>query len=378
MTHANPIHTARQVTLIGAGVNVLLSVGKLFIGQITQSHALIADGVHSLSDLLTDVLVLLSTHYGHQAADESHPYGHRRIETVGSIIIAVLMIVAAAGIMYDAIIHIRTDVAVIAPGVIALMMAVISVLANEWLFRITQRTGEHLHLAILVSNAWHHRSDAASSLVVVVGLVGTLFGWFFLDAVAAVVVSVLILQMGLKLIWSGILELIDTSVEPEILDRIRRVIAEVPGVRECHQLRTRMMGGKIVIDVHVIVEPTISVSEGHRIGTQVEKDLLKHIEHLVDIIVHIDPEDDEVAPTCDHLPLRDVLLKNIHTLLGNAANEVRPDRFLFHYLSGKIYLDLGVPLTAFQNQAAMQRYQSQARVALQSMPDITEVNVFFH
>lgn len=378
MTQMNPLHTARQVTLIGAGVNVLLSIGKLVIGKVTQSHALIADGVHSLSDLLTDIFVLFTTHYGQQAADAEHPYGHRRIETVGSIIIAILMILAAAGIMYDAIIHVTSGALIQAPGILALVMAGISVVANEWLFRITQRAGQQLHLPILVSNAWHHRSDAASSLVVVVGLVGALFGWYFLDALAAIVVSLMIFHMGFKLIWSGLLELIDTSVEPAVLACIRNIISAVPGVRECHQLRTRMMGGKIAIDVHVIVEPTISVSEGHHIGEQVTNELLKKIEHILDVIVHIDPEDDEVSPSCDHLPLRGALVQSIQEKLRQIDPSVVADRFHFHYLSGKIYLDLGLPMTAFFDVATMKSYQMQASTLLQSINEIAEVNVFFY
>lgn len=378
MNEAKPINEAKRVTLIGAGVNLLLAVCKICIGKISHSHALIADGVHSLSDLLTDALVMVTSHYGSQDADKEHPYGHRRIETVGSIVLAVVLILVAIGIMYDAITHIMTEPNLVKPGMIALVMAVISVIANEWLYQITKIVGVRIHSAVLIANAWHHRSDAASSLIVVIGLLGTFVGWLFLDAAAAVLVALMILRMGGKLVWTGLRELIDTSVEPRLYDKIKQVITDTPGVAECHELRTRFAGGKIFTDVHVIVAPKVSVSEGHRIGEQVELNLFQSIEHMHDVIVHIDPEDDEHCAPCKHLPLRHVVIQQIHDALAEVVYAQHIDQFTLHYLSGKLHIQLGVPLSVFPDKATMMEFETQVLPVLKALPQVEQIQLFFY
>ena len=378
MTSPLPIDQAKRVTLIGAGVNLTLALLKLIIGKMSNSHALIADGVHSLSDLITDALVLVTAHYGYQEADSEHPYGHRRIETLGSVIIALVLILVAGGIMYDAIMHIITREELTAPGKIALAMATVSVIANEWLYRITQRTAKRLHSQVLTANAWHHRSDAGSSLVVVIALVGAALGWVWLDSLAAIVVALMIVHMGGKLAWSGVRELIDTSADYDVVLKIQKTIRQVPGVVATHQLRTRSLGGKIAVDVHVIVDTDISVSEGHHIGESVEQSLLNDIEHIMDVTVHIDPEDDECAPHCAHLPLRDEIVGQLKQQTQNTQYAKLADRYILHYLSGKILLEVGVPIAHCPTPQITEQYHTEWQTIIASFDDIAEVKPFYY
>lgn len=372
-----PLTQAKRVTLIGAVANLFLAVSKLIVGTLSHSHALVADGIHSLSDLLTDALVLITAHYGGQAADAEHPYGHKRIETLGAIVLAIVLLLVACGIMVDALKHIFVDPDNIQPGVTALIMAAISVGVNEWLFQITNRVGLRINSAVLKANAWHHRSDAASSLVVVVGLIGALFGWLFMDAVAAILVALLIFKMGVSIATKGVRELIDTSVEPDVVKQIETLISNIPGVEECHECRTRLTGGNIMVDVHVIVNSKISVSEGHRIGEQVEKELFEHIDHMHDVVVHIDPEDDEHCAPCQHLPLRQEVLDTLETCLGVDSERVFLEQTTLHYLSGKISIGLVADIDRFDSAADRNEFITDVNKAVLPIDTINEIQVFF-
>ncbi len=346
---------AKKVTLIGATINALLGSIKLIGGIFFHSHALAADGVHSFSDLLTDGMVLFASKYGSQDADETHPYGHQRIETAATLLLALVLILVGAGIAWDSIdeiIHKSHHM----PGWLALPIAALSILANEGLFHYTQRIGKHIRSDLLIANAWHHRSDAGSSIVVLIGLLGSLAGFIYLDAVAAIVVGLLIIKMGWSYGWNSIKELVDTAVEPQMLITIEHIILHVDGVRKIHQLRSRMMGQDIFIDVHILVSPRISVSEGHFIAQHVHHSLMDKLEHVKDVTVHVDPEDDETScPSLD--------LPNRTTLEGELLQQWRqeyPDiqSWVLHYLDGSLTIDLICDQTFAQWNTLYNRIQT--------------------
>ncbi|WP_028388345.1 cation diffusion facilitator family transporter [Legionella fairfieldensis] len=328
---------AKKITLLGAVVNALLGGIKLAGGIIYHSHALFADGIHSFSDLITDIMVVYASKYGSQDADADHPYGHQRIETAATLLLAVLLILAGAGIAWDSI-HELVHAAVDKPGWIAFPIALLSIAANELLFHYTRYIGQRIQSALVIANAWHHRSDAASSIVVSLGLLGSLFGFAYLDALAAIIVGCLIIKMGLNYGWNSVKELVDTAVEPDVLAQIERVIQSVDGVKKIHQLRSRLMGGDILVDVHLLVSPFISVSEGHYIAQHVDKALVSQIPAVKDVTVHVDPEDDELFCPSLHLPNR----KRIEQELLLSWQKTCPalQRWTLHYLDGKILIDL--------------------------------------
>lgn len=328
---------AKKITLIGALVNALLGIIKTVGGALLHSHALIADGVHSFSDLLTDIMVVFASKYGSQDADESHPYGHQRIETAATLMLALLLILAGAAIAWHSVeewLHLTFTV----PGKLSLPIAVLSIIANEALFHYTQRIGKQIHSPLITANAWHHRSDAASSLVVLIGLIGSIAGFVSLDALAAIIVGAMIIKMGLSYGWSSVKELVDTAVPPDILKQIAGVIQQVNGVQKIHQLRSRSMGKDIYVDVHILVSSYISVSEGHYIAQHVHQILMDTIAHVKDVTVHVDPEDDETTSPSLHLPSR---LQLENKLLCQWQRDY-PDiqSWVVHYLDGALTVDL--------------------------------------
>ena len=243
---------SKRVTLIGAIVNALLGILKVLIGTLGNSHALVADGLHSFSDLLTDGLVIFAAKFGSREADIDHPYGHGRIETAATLALAMLLVLVGAGIIYDAGDHLFIEKSTQSPHYIVLIIALISVIANEWLFRYTLRIAEKIQSNLLKANAWHSRSDAGSSVVVLIGVGGSLLGFTYLDAIAAIIVGLFVIKMGWELGWSSLQELVDTGTDPKTLIKIEKAIHEVPGVKSMHQLRTRSMGGNILVDIHAL------------------------------------------------------------------------------------------------------------------------------
>lgn len=369
---------AKKVTLIGALINALLGLVKLVGGILLHSHALAADGIHSFSDLITDIMVLFASKYGSQDADDSHPYGHQRIETAATFLLATLLILAGFGIAWDAIdelIHHQHTM----PGWLALPIALVSILANEILFHYTRHVGTKINSALIIANAWHHRSDAASSVVVALGLLGTLAGFIYFDAIAAVIVGLLIVKMGMEYMWNSVKELVDTAVAPEQLAEIETVIQQVNGVDKIHQLRSRLMGGDILIDVHIMVSPFISVSEGHYIAQHVHQALMQKIERVKDVTVHVDPEDDETCCPSLHLPCRKKIERDL--ILNWKKHHPAIESWVVHYLDGKMLIDLLCGSLADQQddlkkiiQTSLSDYPmiEQVRVLEQNIPTIKE------
>ncbi|TAL59614.1 MAG: cation transporter [Legionella sp.] len=360
---------AKKVTIIGAVVNALLGFIKLIGGYLFHSHALVADGVHSFSDLITDVMVLFASKYGSLDADDTHPYGHQRIETAATLFLSLLLILAGAAIAWDSIDELLKGDHTM-PNWLSLPVICISIVANEILYHYTRYVGKKIQSLLIIANAWHHRSDAASSLVVLLGLIGSLAGFVYLDAIAAIIVGIIIIKMGCDYGWRSVRELVDTAVDAELLTEIEQVIQEVGGVRKIHQLRTRFMGGDVYIDVHIQVSPRISVSEGHYIAQHVHNILVDQIAQVKDVIVHVDPEDDEISSPSLHLPTRQVIQEQL-------LNEVHIDfpQILFwnvHYLDGKINLDIACSEEFNQ----WKELHDRVMVAMKLETDIEEVRLF--
>lgn len=366
----------RKVTLIGSAVDLLLGITKITVGSLVHSQALVADGIHSLSDLVTDFIVLYAAKHSHKAADEDHPYGHGRIETLATIALGTMLIIIATGIAYDSVMRLNNPNELLVPGLLALVVAIVSVISKEWVYRYTMAAARHLHSEMLMANAWHSRSDAISSIVVVIGIASAIYGYPYLDAVAAVVVAVMIAKIGFDLVRSSSKELIDTALDPKEVEMIRNHIFEVDGVRAAHMLRSRKSAGNALIDVHIQVDPRLSVSEGHQIGESVRLYLIKTVETVSDVTVHIDPENDESESTCDNLPSRDIVLdelKQCWQQLPTTAIEA----ITLHYLSGEIYVELDLPIEILQNTHDAKALVQQIKQSADSLPYIGEIHVRF-
>lgn len=363
----------KRITIIGGVSNVFLSGIKILAGVVGHSHALIADGFHSLADLATDGLVLFAAKFGGQAADIDHPYGHGRIETLATGLIAFLLIVTGIGIIYDAAWHLAQPVLEL-PHVYVILVAISSIVIKEVLFRYTRRVADKFSSELLRANAWHHRSDALSSIVVLIGLVGVLLGLSHLDALSAIVVGFMVVHMGWDLAWTSIRELIDTAVNPDTLELIQKTILNIDGVKAVHQLRTRLMRGNVLVDVHVMVAPHLSVSEGHHISEQVYVALNKVHSDVTDVTVHIDPEDDEVAKPCIHLPSREILLPKLMAAWQAIPETKQIKTITLHYLNGKIDIELQLPFAGQQHSESLLTLAQQFQDAL-DLEDVGTVTI---
>ena len=370
-------HAMRQVTLVGAAVNLLLSIIKIVIGVIGHSEAMVADGIHSLSDLLSDGLVYFAAHHARQGPDAEHPYGYGRFETVATMGLGILLILVAAGIVWDSATRLFQPETLLQPDVSVLFAAIFSILVKEALYHYTLRVGRRINSDMLKANAWHHRSDAISSIVVLVGVMGTMAGLVYLDAVAAVLVGLMIGKIGWELGWGAVKELVDAALDESRIQEIRKTIMAVGGVRDIHMLRTRSLGGAASADVHVLVDPRLSVSEGHMISASVEQRLKQRIDEISDVTVHIDPEDDETAPPCAGLPLRAEALAMLDRLWTNNPEVAQRQRVTLHYLSGKIDVEVFFPVGTCDSRQQVVDLRKRLQDALAPAPEFNRVHVYF-
>ena len=376
-THHDRQRIMQRVTVVGAVINLFLAAGKIIFGFISQSHVLISDGVHSLADLLTDGLILMASWHSNQAADEEHPYGHGRIETAFTVALGVTLIVVAIGLIIDAGQRVLQPEHLLHPTSLALLIAMLSIVAKELLFHYTMRAAKQIRSPLLLTNAWHHRSDALSSVVVLVGVGGTLLGFTYLDAFASVAVALMIAKIGWSQAWQAVRELVDTGLEPEQVASIRAIIADVQGVEDLHMLRTRRMGGEALVDVHIQVSPRLSVSEGHQIGEYVRKQLVANIDAVSDVTIHIDPEDDESSYLCEGLPLRREAVAMLRERWRDMLDEDIINRANLHYLSGKIDVDVIVPLASMLDRTDPQVLTQQLRKAVEDLDSFGTVTAYF-
>ena len=367
-----------KATWWGVIVNLLLSIGKLVVGYIGHSQALIADGLHSLSDLISDGMVLMATHHSNSDADEDHPYGHARYETVATITLAVLLTIVGIGIGIDAVNRLMDSQSLAVPAMMTLWVAGASILSKEILFQYTMIVARRVKSKMLEANAWHHRSDAVSSIIVFVGIAGAIWGYPILDSIAAIIVAVMICKIGWELGHQSFQELVDTGLDAETLSQVSSAIRAVNGVNELHMLRSRRMGHNVLVDVHILVSPRLSVSEGHQISEAVEAALSQNFDDINDITVHIDPEDDEhMENSCKHLPLRDEVMMDLQQHWADIAETQQLLDITLHYLDGTINLQLVLPLQLIKQGGDSQLIQQQIETASKKLGCIGLVEILY-
>ena len=348
---------AQGATLIGAVVNIILAVGKVFAGLMGNSAAMLADGIHSLSDLLTDLIVLVAMRVARKGADDDHPYGHGKFETIATQMISLILLLVACGIGYDAI-HRLGNPDLTPPTLIALVAAFISLVAKEVLFQYTYRLGKRINAKALIANAWHHRSDAISSIASLLGIGGAMYGWPIMDPLAAIFVALILGKVGVDLFRGAVWELTDSTqaMDQDMHDKISNHFNDLPEVLSTHCLTPRVSGPDVVLDVHVEVNPFLSVSEGHQIAEKVRLHLIQEIESISEVMVHVDTEDDQHGTAVRHIS-RERLLTGIKKCLAFRPAIRAVSHLIPHYLPQGIVLDLaveaeeGYDLAEIQSQA---------------------------
>jgi cation diffusion facilitator family transporter len=287
------VRQIKSVTYLGIVINVALTVVKVVIGLLSGSLALLADGIHSLSDMITDVVVLLGLRLSSKEPDQSHPYGHGRAETFSAGLVALVLIVVGGAMIYYAALAIARDESTI-PRFGVLIAAVFSITAKEWLYRVTKKAAIQSNSPALYANAWHHRSDAFSSIAVVIGFISLKFGFGHGDQAAAVAVGLMIIFVGVRVISDCMRELTESAIDADTIEHIKQIINSDSSIRNWHKLRTRMVGREVFLDLHILVDPKLNIAAAHEITESLENALDEEIPRPVNITIHIEPDTPEL------------------------------------------------------------------------------------
>jgi cation diffusion facilitator family transporter len=279
---------ASRSTWVSVGVNLVLTLTQVAVGILAKSQGLVADGIHSLSDLVADFVVLFASHHAKKDADVDHPYGHQRFETAASLVLGALLLAVGLGMLWSAFRKLEQPELVPQVHIVALWVAGGALIAKELLFRYMLSVAKRVKSSMLVANAWHARSDAASSLVVGIGIIGNLAGYPILDPIAALIVGFMVAKMGWSFGWDAMHDLMDRSVDEQEVGAIRQTLVDTPGVRSVHDIRTRKMGDMIVVDAHIEVDAAISVEAGHDIAVGARQRVLQR-HRVLNLMTHVDP-----------------------------------------------------------------------------------------
>ncbi len=279
---------ASRSTWVSVGVNLILTITQVAVGILAKSQGLVADGIHSLSDLVADFVVLFASHHAKKDADEDHPYDHQRFETAASLVLGALLLAVGIGMLWSAFRKLEEPDLVQQVHIVALWVAGGALIAKELLFRYMLSVAKRVKSSMLVANAWHARSDAASSLVVGIGIIGNLAGYPILDPIAALIVGFMVAKMGWSFGWDAMHDLMDRSVDEQEVAAIRQTLVDTPGVKSVHDIRTRKMGDMIVVDAHIEVDAAISVEAGHDIAVEARQRVLQR-HRVLNLMTHVDP-----------------------------------------------------------------------------------------
>jgi cation diffusion facilitator family transporter len=326
----------RTVMLL-AIANAVMSLGQIVVGIYGYSDALVADGLHTFLDLLMDGVTYFACQAASRPPDQAHPYGYRRIETLACLLLSVLLAVVGFGIVYEALIYqvthaVRSD--------LVILISTITMVLNELLYRYASATADTVQSDLLAASASHQRSDAFSSLIVLLSAVfDLLLPNFHFDGIAAVIIGFFIIRMGYRIAYKGVRELIDGGIESDRLQALERYILSCAGVVGVHELRTRKQAGDVYIDAHIITEPFISVSEGHFIGDQMRRSVMRKFKEIVDVVVHIDAEDDTYLHDIgSKLPSRRTVQRMITPILESF--DCQYDALILHYHDEVLFVEL--------------------------------------
>ena len=282
-----------RITVIGIIWNVVLLIGKILAGVVSGSAGLVADGIHSASDMATDLAVLGGMHLGRRGPDQEHPYGHGRFETLAGGVVAAALILVGAFIAWEGVVALYRGVHSL-PGPVVIAVAGLSIVVKEWMYRRTAAVARQVGSAALQANAWHHRSDALSSIAVMAGGIGSLAGWGHADQLASLIVGLMVIMAGGRTLLRVLHELTEGGLTRTEIETLQKAIHEVAGVRDAHQLRGRRLGRETFVDVHVLVSPELSVLQSHRISMDVEEAIRRTCDRPINPIVHVEPDTDDL------------------------------------------------------------------------------------
>ncbi len=363
-----------RAIIVGAIANLLLSIFKFAGGILGNSVALVADAIHSLSDLVTDVIVLFTHRIGKMPQDKDHPYGHGRAETIGATIIGLFIIATGIGVIHEVWQSINEGFGK-TPGLLAVIAATLSILINEGLYHYTLRVGKTTQSPSLVANAWHHRTDAISSAAALIGIIGAKQGFPFMDPLAGVVVGCMIVKVGIDITRQGVRDLMDTALSDEHTQKIHTILSEIPEVLHFHDLRSRAIGGEFLIDVHILVDPEMTVTEGHRVAEIARRNLIKTFDNIQDVLVHVDGESDAEVEAIYPITRKE-LIKIARPLISELDGSISQPEIRVHHIKGKNIVDVFIRVDSKRNMESSRTLVANIKSKLETAPQINQARVF--
>ncbi len=362
-----------KAIVVGAVANLFLSLFKFLGGIFGNSIALIADAFHSLSDLITDVVVYFSHGLGQLPPDKDHPYGHGRAETIGTTVVGLLIVFTGLGVAYAAWQTMFESIEK-TPGWLAASMACLSIFINEALYHYTLKIGIASKSPSLAANAWHHRTDAISSVAALVGILGAWNGFHIMDPLAGGLVGLMVCKVGYDFSRKGFRDLMDTALSEEHTKKVLAILNEIPEVLHFHDLRSRIIGGEILMDVHILVDPEMTVTEGHRIAEAVRRNVITSFDNVQDVLVHVDGEHDaevETLYTVTRKELIEITKPIIEKLEGIKSDpEIRA-----HHIKGKNIVDVFLQMETNQPMEEIQNRVKELKKQLESTPQIDRARI---
>ena len=365
---------ALNVTWLGLAANLVLALAKGIIGIISQSSALIADSGHSFSDLLSDAITIWAVRMSRIPKDENHPYGHGKFETIGTFFVSIMLILTGIGVASHVLNKIDTP---ITPGISALWMAGIAIVTKECLFHLTRVVSKRTRSRILLANAWHHRSDAISSVAALIGIGGSQLGIPLMDPIAGVLVAGLIIKTGIDIGYESIKELTDETVQEEIISELENIMTRIDGVDQFHEMRARKMGPNLLVDLHIQVDSMMSISSAHQVAERVRFRILRELPAVNEVLVHVDAEDDFAEEGNSTIPSEALLMRpqgEIENDVKKTINQI-PEilgitHIYCHYLNKKLSVQVNILLDSEMRICDAQKIASIARKEIEKIEDI--------
>jgi cation diffusion facilitator family transporter len=359
---------------VGAVANLFLSLIKFIGGIFGNSIALVADAFHSLSDLITDIVVYFSHGFGQLPPDQDHPYGHGRAETIGTTVVGLLIVFTGLGVAYESWETISDPIKK-TPGWIAASTACLSIFINEGLYHYTLKIGKASKSPSLIANAWHHRTDAISSIAAFIGILGAWNGIAIMDPLAGGLVGLMVCKVGYDFSRDGFRDLMDTALSEEHTKKIFSILNEIPEVIHFHDLRSRTIGGEILIDVHILVDPEMTVTEGHGVAEVVRRNVIKAFDNVQDVLVHVDGEHDAEVESLYPLT-RNELIEITKPIFENIQGINSNPEIRTHHIKGRILLDVFLQMEGHQEMEGVQKRINEVKSQLEAIPKIDRARIF--
>jgi cation diffusion facilitator family transporter len=370
--HNRPAREALGVTWLGLVCNLLLAAGKGFVGLLTNSAALIADAGHSFSDLLSDGVTLWALWVSRMPRDENHPYGHGRFETVGALLVSVLLGATGIGVAVHAFSYLNAPVV---PASFALWAAGVSIFVKEGLFWITRAVGRRQRSRVLMANAWHHRSDALSSVAALAGIGAAQFGFPLMDPIAGFLVAGLILRIAVELGHESLRELTDETADDAMLERIHGQVAKVEGVEHFHEVRARPMGPNLLVDLHIEVDRLMTVSAAHQVAERVRWGVLNEIPEVNEVLVHVDAEQDLEEVEMQLMRPQPEIEQDIRGILAELPEIKGVTHIYCHFLKQALTVQVNLLLDPDLQIRTAQQIARQARLRIEQIPDVQDADI---